>query len=143
MKTWIATLLLTLSPAAFAGTTMDGYDNMNELCTVHIDDQNPVLLDGAPAQELTISFTGIRYRNVIAKRTAEGFEFDLLMMKSGGGYTRVIGAPITIGGIGLLQLKGQVNLQTNVMKVSAQGLKLFSNWKRADVCEELHVIQPN
>ncbi len=146
MKRSILFLALTLTQTAFGASSalsLQGVDKSKKPCAVYLDEESSVLLDGVKAYSLNLSFAVMNYRGILATQTSEGvFEFDHLMMDTGRDqYSRVIGAPITIAGIGILELKGQVDLRERTVKTLARGLSVFSWWKRADFCGGLQSVQ--
>lgn len=142
MKAVIMFLTVVLAQSAFGAVTLRGMEPSNKACGIYLEDEASATADGEKAHLINIRFSGMHYSGILAKQTSPGvFEFDNLMMDNGNGYSRVIGAPITFAGIGILQLKGVLNLKEQTVKTNARGLSVFSWWKRADVCSALQVME--
>lgn len=119
----LATLTTTAALAddlGFTGKTAWGHE-----CRVQVS------RDGDRAT-LTVT-AGRTYAGLPLAATGEGLAFDALTIDRGGNtYSPPIGAPITFGNIGLLQVSGLVQLDSEGQpsKVSLRAVGGLANWYR-------------
>lgn len=84
-------------------------------------------------------FEKMQLSNLIPGEVIPGsFEFkDVFANTEGNSYSRVIGAPITIGGIGIVEASGVVLLDGQVAHVKVAGKGLWAWWSKSFTCKGL------
>lgn len=122
-------LLSLLFSAPTPSLAADGMNDMGQLCQIEISETN------------RLSFrTGKKYvfAGLPLESDALGYSFEVLTIDRGNKvYTPPIGAPITFGNIGLLKVKGKVQVENGkpVLAVLQAVGGLGNWWKSTFYCQ--------
>ena len=120
--------VLSFQSPALAAEGFSGSDAWGRKCSLSIEDSRG-------GTELTFHTSKYTFTEVPLKATADGYTFDALTIDRGADtFSPPIGAPITIGSIGLVTVKGSVTLDADkkpqAVKMSAAGG--LANWWHAN-----------
>ena len=139
MKNILAIALLLVVGAKASATEFSGSTIFGSSCTVTVSEEvnSKVTVD--------TDFVTLATHGSTATKTSENeYSFSDIMIQSSGPltYRPVIGAPITIGGVGVIAWKGKLTLGAKPsLTAMGTGSGVWSWWKQSFTCKNLTVVQ--
>ena len=135
MKAIFFVLTFVVAHSALAAE-FTGVDGLGRACHVYVESGTSSGPQGEEQFGVNVRFSTYSFRGLIATRAAANeLTFDNLVMDSGDGYTRVIGAPITVAGLGILTLTGSiVPMEDGFVAATAKGHGVWGWWKKKFTC---------
>lgn len=138
MKTVLTLTIALFSTSALAQNlafSLIGVDGAGQECTIQVSNQ----MDGS---SLSIHVGGYDFNNAVLKQNEDGSSSfnETMMAHSEKVYSRLYGAPITIGNLGLLRVTGKLIARDgNIESVKLKAVGSFLNWWRETFeCKNLH-----